>query len=166
MKGGCPLPISEPQRARLRRLVEAHVQSVNAHELHAIMASFASHASLLLNGKLSGTPEAIAASYSRLGFSSEPGLFTGLKVIQEHEHFTDEQIVYEGRLHGEHTGTAPGFPPPTLTALDLPCVLMYRFDADDKLIAKHASIDFGPLFRGLYPAPAMPIPVASAPGVP
>jgi len=35
------LPISESQRARLRGLLESHVQSANAHELEAIMATFA-----------------------------------------------------------------------------------------------------------------------------
>lgn len=135
------------ERERWRRLAQAHVAAENAHDLDAIMATFSAHAITQLNDVPSTTPEAIAGGHVLFGLSQAPGIFSDLQVIPEREHFTDEEIVYEGRFHGLHTGTAPGFPPPTGLALDLPYIVAYRFDREDKLVSESARVDLSPIYR-------------------
>jgi predicted ester cyclase len=139
------------ERERWRRLVRVHVAAENAHDLDAIMATFAEHAINQVNDVANTTPEAIAQTHALFGLSAAPGIFSALQVIHEREHFTDEEIVYEGHFHGVHTGTAPGFPPPSGLALDLPYIVVYRFDRDSKLVSERARIDFSPIFRTALP---------------
>jgi hypothetical protein len=139
----------ERERERWRRLVRAHVAAENAHDLDAIMATFAEHAIGQVNDDDSTTHEAIARGHAFFGLSAAPGVLSDLQVIHEREHFTDEEIVYEGRFHGRFTGAVPNFPPPTGLALDLPYIVLYRFDRDDKLVSERARINFAPLFAGL-----------------
>lgn len=134
------------ERERWRRLVHAHVAAENAHDIDAIMATFAEHAITQINDEDNTTHEAIARGHVFFGLSAAPGVLSDLQVIHEREHFTDEEIVYEGRFHGVFTGAAPGFPPPTGLPIDLPYIVLYRFDADDKLVSERARIDFAPLF--------------------
>lgn len=147
------MAVSEQERARRRRLVKVHVDAENAHDLNAIMATFAPHAVSQVNSVSSTTPEAIAQGHALYGMSAKPGVLSGLKVVHEREHFTDEEIIYEGRFRGKHTGTAPGFPAPTNVDVELPYVVVYRFDDRDKLVSERARIDFSPLLRGLFPIP-------------
>jgi len=135
-------------RERWRRLVRAHVAAENAHDLDAIMATFAEHAIGQINDEDSTTHEAIAGLHAFFGLSAAPGVLSDLQVIHEREHFTDEEIVYEGRFHGVFTGAMPNFPPPTGLPVDLPYIVLYRFDRDDKLVSERARINFAPLFAG------------------
>jgi predicted ester cyclase len=145
----------ERERERWRRLVRAHVAAENAHDLPAIMATFAEHAIGVINEQVATTPDTIAQGHALFGLSATPGIFTSLQVIHEREHFTDEEIVYEGRFHGVHTGAAPGFPPPSGQTLDLPYIVVYRFDREGKLVSERARIDFSPIYRTALPqAPA------------
>lgn len=146
----------ERERERWRRLVRAHVAAENAHDIDAIMATFAEHATSQLNDEDNLTHEAIARGHILFGLSAQPGVLSALQVIHEREHFTDEEIVYEGRFHGVFTGTFPGFPPPTGLPVDLPYIVLYRFDRDDKLVSERARINFAPLFAPAAPGPGAP----------
>src|SRR3954469_3231694 len=94
--GGSTMAIEERQRAHWRRLVQAHVAAENAHDLGAIMATFASHAVSQVNDVVSTTPDEIAGLHAFFGLAQSAGIFSGLSVVHEHEHFTDHEIVYEG----------------------------------------------------------------------
>jgi hypothetical protein len=141
------MPIDETERARRRRLVRAHVAAENAHDLGAIMATFAENAITQSNALVATTLDQIAGLHAMLGLAATPGLLSELQVVHEQEHFTDEEIVYEGHFHGIHTGSAPGFPAPSGAALDLPYVVIYRFDQADKLVSERSRIELSPLFR-------------------
>lgn len=137
------------ERERRRSLVRAHVAAENAHDLAAIMATFAEHAISDVNGAVSTTHAQIAEGHAKYGLAQTPGMFSQLQVIHEREHFTDEEIVYEGHFHGIHTGTGPGLPPPSGRAVDLPYIVIYRFDVHGKLVSERARIEFSPIIRAL-----------------
>jgi len=146
----------EQQRARWRSLARAHVDAENAHDLTAIAATFAEHAIAQVNDELVATTiDGIAATHAFFGFSDQPGMFTDLQVIPEREHFTDEEIVYEGHFRGVHTGDAPGYPPASGREVELPYIVVYRFDAEGKLVSERARIDFSPVY-GQPAAPESP----------
>lgn len=147
------MAVDENERARRRRLAKAHVDAENAHDLDAIMRTFSPLAYNVLNGGLATTPEQVAAGHILFGLTAEPGIMSDLQVVPEVEHFTDDEIVYEGRFRGVHTGTAPGYPPPTHQLIELPYIVVYRFDDDDLLVSERANVDLSPLYS---PAPAAP----------
>lgn len=146
------MPVDETERARRRRLAQAHVDAENAHDLEAIMRTFSPLAVNVMNGGVSTTPAQIEAGHTLFGLTAAPGLMTDLEVIPEVEHFTDDEIVYEGRFRGIHSGTAPGYPPPTQREVELPYIVAYRFDADDLLISERANVDLSPLYAGVIGA--------------
>lgn len=151
------VPIDERERERRRRLAKAHVDAENAHDLDAIVATFAPHAVNDLNGAVSIGHEAARQGHALFGLSREPGLMSELTVVHEIEHFTDEEIVYEGHFRGIHTGSAPGFPPPSGLAVKLPYIVAYRFDDDGLLVSERARVDVSPLYAS---------PPAGGPGAP
>jgi hypothetical protein len=138
--------IDEKERKWRRQLVQKHVAAENAHDLTAIMATFAPHAINVVNGVANTTPESIRQQHALFGLSAQPGILSNLKVVHEVEHFTDEEIIYEGHFAGVHTGAAPGFPPPSGRALELPYVVVYRFDHSGLLVSESARIELSGLF--------------------
>lgn len=142
------MPVDEKERERRRRLVRAHVDAENAHDIEAIMASFAPHAIGRMNGDVSTGPEGVRQGHVLFGLSEEPGIFSDLQVVHEVEHFSDEEIIYEGHFVGVHTGTAPGFPPPTGKEVILPYVVVYRFDCEGLLVSESANVELSSLMAG------------------
>ena len=147
------MPPDARERERRRRLVSAHVAAENAHDLDAIAATFAPHAIVDVNGTVATTPAQIAQTHALYGFGPAGGLLSQLQVIHEREHFTEEDIVYEGHFHGFHTGSPPGFPPPSGRELELPYIVVYRFDAAGKLVSERARVELSPIFRATVGAP-------------
>ena len=142
------MPVNQRERERRRRLVRAHVDAENAHDIDAIMATFAPHAVFQTNGSVSTTPETIRQGHVFYGLSHEPGIFSDLTGVHTAEHFSDEEVIYEGHLVGIHTGTAPGFPPPTGKQVILPAIVVYRFDRAGLLVSELARIDLSPFYVG------------------
>jgi SnoaL-like domain len=145
------MPVDERERERRRRLVQAHVAAENAHDIEAIMATFAPHAIGQTNGDVSTTSDAIRQAHMFFGLSQETGIFTDLQVVHEVEHFSDEEIIYEGHFVGLHTGTAPAYPPPSGREIQLPYVVAYRFDREGLLVSESARIEFSAIFAGATP---------------
>jgi hypothetical protein len=79
-----------------------------------------------------------------IGMTAAPGAFSGLGAHIDGEHFTDEDIVVEGRLTGKHSSDFLGFPP-TDREVELPFVAFYRFDAKGKLTSERVVMNLGPL---------------------
>jgi len=115
------------------------------------MATFSPDAITQLNDIVSTTPDAVEQLHALFGLGAQPGLLSDLKVFPEHEHFTDEEIVYEGYFLGKHTGVVPGYPLPTGGDVKLRYVVLYRFDAQDLLVSERARVDLTPLLFSAVP---------------
>jgi len=138
------MPIDDQERARRRALVHAHYAAENRHDLDGIMCTFSGTAEMLYNRQSFATDETIRWAHGYIGMTAEPGAFTRLQAIIDHEHFTDEETVVEGRLLGMHDREFLGFQP-TAREVELPFVAFYRFDADGKLESERVVMNLGPL---------------------
>jgi len=138
------MPIDERERSRRRALIQAHYEAENAHDIERIMATFSSRAEMIYNRQSFAAPEAIRLAHGYLGFAAAAGAFTGINNVIDGEHFTEDEIVIEGRLRGTHSGEFQGFAP-TGRAVELPFVAFYRFDADGKLTSERVVMNLGSL---------------------
>jgi hypothetical protein len=138
------MPIDESERQRRRALLHAHYAAENNHDLEAIMTTFSAEGVMLYNGQTFPSDEAIRWAHGYMGMTSAPGAFSGLSVYIDQEHFTDEEIVVEGRLTGKHSSDYLGFPP-TDREVELPFVAFYRFEAKGKLTSERVVMNLGPL---------------------
>ena len=133
----------DDERERRRALLHAHYKAENDHDLDRVMATFSPDAEMLYNRQSFRDLGSIQQAHAYMGFSAR-GAFRGLRTIPEHEHFTADEVVIEGRLCGKHIGEFQGFPP-TDRDVELPFVAFYRFDADGKLISERVVMNLGPL---------------------
>ena len=138
------MPIDDAERERRRALLHAHYHAENNHDLDRIMETFSKDAEMLYNRQSCGDPESIRGAHGYIGLSSAQGAFRGIRKAIDHEHFTAEEIVIEGRLCGTHVGEFLGFPP-TDREVELPFVAFYRFDARGKLSSERVVMNLGPL---------------------
>lgn len=137
------MPIDETERARRRALLRAHYKAENAHDLDGIMKTFGGDAVMLYNHQPFAEHSAISQAHRYLGFAP-PGAFENLVTTADQEHFTDDEIVVEGRLTGKHVGEFQGFPP-TGREVELPFVAFYRFDGKGKLVSERVVMNLGTL---------------------
>jgi hypothetical protein len=137
------MPIDEAERKRRQALLHIHYKVENDHDLDRIMATFSPDGEMLYNRQSFPEPELIRGAHAYMGFSAE-GAFERLQTIADHEHFTDDEIVVEGRLTGRHVGEFQGFAP-SGREVELPFVAFYRFDAKGKLTSERVVMNLGPL---------------------
>jgi len=138
------MPIDEAERDRRRRLLRAHYDAENEHDLDRVMKTFSRAGVMLYNRLEFAHPEAIRQAHTYIGMSKADGAFRGLETIRDHEHFTDDEIIVEGRLRGTHCGEFQGFAP-TGREVELPFVAFYRFGTDGKLLSERVVMNLGPL---------------------
>lgn len=138
------MSIDERERIRRHDLLHAHYAAENAHDLERIMNTFSKDGVMLYNRQPFPSDEMIRLAHSYMGMSAAPGAFGDLRALVDEEHFTDEEIVVEGRICGRHSGEFLGFAP-TDREVELPFVAFYRFDANDKLTSERVVMDLGPL---------------------
>ena len=138
------MPIDDQERARRRALLHAHYAAENRHDLEGIMHTFSGTAEMLYNRQSFSTDETIRWAHGYIGMTAEPGAFAGLRAVIDHEHFTDDETVVEGRVLGTHSSEFLGFPP-TAREVELPFVAFYRFDAAGKLESERVVMNLGPL---------------------
>jgi hypothetical protein len=138
------MPIDAAERERRRRLMQAHVDAENAHDLPAIMATFAENAELVFNHTSAYGLDAIARGHASIGFSNEPGIFENLRGMLIKEYFTEQEIVVEGLLVGKFVRPFGSFPP-TNIEVRVPFINAYRFDAAGKLVHERAVLNLGAL---------------------
>jgi hypothetical protein len=140
------MPIDDRERERRRRLVRAHYGAENDHDLERIMATFSSNAEMQYNHQSFPSDETIRWAHGYIGMTAAPGAFSDVRAVIDHEHFTDEETVIEGRLFGKHSNEFLGFAP-TACDVELPFVAFYRFDAHGKLTSERVVMNLGPLRR-------------------
>ena len=138
------MPIDDEERKRRHALLQAHVRAENEHDLERVMATFSKDAVMLYNRQQFPSDETIRWSHGYIGMTAAPVAFRGLLTTVDAEHFTDDEIVVEGRLTGKHSSEFLGFPP-TEREIELPYVAFYRFDGDGKLVSERVVMNLGPL---------------------
>jgi hypothetical protein len=138
------MPINEAERNRRHALLRAHYTAENDHDLEAIMETFSVEGVMLYNRQAFPGDEMIRRAHTYMGMAATPGAISGLRAHIDAEHFTDEEVVVEGRLTGTHSREFLGFAP-TDHEVELPFVAFYRFDANDKLSSERVVMNLGPL---------------------
>jgi hypothetical protein len=136
--------IDEAERQRRRACLQTHMEAENRHDLEGVMATFADKTELLYNRLSFRTDGAIRLAHIALGMSPSGGAIEGLTGIVDGEHFTDDELVIEGRMCGKHVAEFAGFAP-TGADVELPYVAFYRFDAAGLLTSERVVMNLGPL---------------------
>lgn len=138
------MPIPERERARRHGLLLAHYAAENAHDLERVMTTFSPQAEMIYNRQSFPEGDGIRLAHAYIGFAGSAGAFSGIHNEIDGEHFTDDEVIVEGRLCAQHTGEFQGFAP-TGRAVELPFVAFYRFDDRGKLISERVVMNLGPL---------------------
>lgn len=138
------MPIDETERARRRALLAAHYEAENEHDLDAVLATFSDGAEMIYNGRSFTGRDALAWAHGYIGMSAAAGAFRGLRNVIDRDHFTDDEIVVEGRLCATHEGEFLGFAP-SGREIELPFVAFYRFGPEGTLVSERVVMNLGPL---------------------
>ncbi len=140
------MSINESERQRRKALVYAHMATENGHDVDAVMATFADDTEMIFNGLSVRDHKIIHHLHSQFAFSPDQSAITGTRLVADREHFTDDEVVIEGRLCGRHVADWGAYPA-TGRDVELPYVAFYRFDDDGKLSSERVVMDFGPLLK-------------------
>ena len=138
------MPITDSEKARRRRLLKAHYDVENSHDLSATLATFSPDGEMIYNRIPFTDPQSIRDAHVRIGFSGTDGALEDLHNYNDSEHFTDDEIIVEGRLCGKHVGDFLGFEA-TGRYVELPFIAFYNFDKTDKLISERVVMNLGVL---------------------
>ena len=138
------MPITDSEKTRRRALLKTHYDVENSHDMDGIMATFSPDGEMLYNRIPFTDPQSIRDAHVRIGFSGTDGALEALDNCIDSEHFTDDEIIVEGRLCGKHVGEFLGFEA-TGRYVELPFVAFYNFDKTDKLISERAVMNLGVL---------------------
>jgi hypothetical protein len=138
------MAIDQSERDRRRKLLKAHLDAENAHDVPAIMKTFAEDGEMIFNSSSFKGFDVILQAHEGFGWSSsKPGSLEGARVLVDKEHFTDDEIIIEGRVVGKHAGDFGGLPP-TNAEVSLPFVTVYRFNAAGKLTYERIVMNVAP----------------------
>lgn len=138
------MPIDYAERKRRLRLMEAHVAAENAHDLDAIMATFAPDAEVYLNSRVTRGFDNIARHHAAFGASSEPGAFEDARGVNARIFYSATEIVVEARVHGIFVRPFGKFQP-THRPVVVHGFNSYLFNAEDKLVVERAVLNLGTL---------------------
>lgn len=143
------MPITDSEKTRRNALLEAHYDVENNHDIDGIMATFSPDCEMLYNRIPFADPQSIRYAHSSVGFS-DAGAFAGIYHHIDAKHFTEDEVIVEGRLTGKHVGDFQGIEA-TERNIDLPFVAFYRFDDADKLISERIVMNLGVLIASRRP---------------
>ena len=138
------MPITDSEKARRRALLKTHYEVENAYDMDGIMATFAPESVMLYNRIPFTDPQSIRGAHDLIGFSGTDGAFKDIHNYIDVEHFTEDEIIVEGRLCGKHVGEFQGIEA-TGRNVELPFVAFYHFDKTDKLISERVVMNLGAL---------------------
>ena len=136
--------ITDSEKNRRRALLKTHYDVENDHDINGIMATFAPDGEMLFNRFPFTDPQSIRGAHGLIGFSGTDGAFEDIHNYIDVEHFTEDEIIVEGRLCGKHVGEFQGFEA-TGRNVELPFVAFYHFDKTDKLISERVVMNLGAL---------------------
>ena len=138
------MPITDSEKTRHRALLKTHYTVENDHNMNEIMATFSLLGEMLYNRIPFTDPQSIREAHGLLGFSGTDGAFEDIHTYIDAEHFTEGEIIVEGRLCGKHVRKFQGIEA-TGRNVELPFVAFYRFDKTDKLISERIVMNLGVL---------------------
>ena len=138
------MSITDSEKTRRRALLKTHYDVENSHDMNGIMATFSPDCEMLFNRTPFTDPQSIRAAHESIGFSDTGGAFEDIHNHIDGEHFTDNEIIVEGRLCGKHVGEFEGIEA-TGRNVELPFVAFYHFDKTDKLISERVVMNLGVL---------------------
>ena len=138
------MPITDSEKTRRRALLKTHYDVENDHDIKGIMATFAPDGEMLYNRIPFTDPQSIRDAHDLIGFTGTVGAFEDIHNYIDVEHFTEDEIIVEGRLCGKHVREFQGFEP-TGRNVELPFVAFYHFDKTDKLISERVVMNLGVL---------------------
>ena len=124
--------------ARLR-VVDEHIKAENDGDLNGIMNTFGERPTFVLNGNTLAGPETIRAFYEGFGFGGQGG-FTQIHVDEKQRHISDDVVVLEVMVTGEHTNTWQGIPA-TGKSFEVPLCAIFFFDEEGKLAGEKVYMD-------------------------
>lgn len=124
--------------ARLR-IVEEHMRAENDHDVDGIMRTFEENPTFVLNGNTFTGQESVRAMYEDFGFGGRGG-FTNIHVEVKRRHISDDAVILEATLSGEHADTWQGIPA-TGRKVQVPLCAIFPFDREGKLTGERVYLD-------------------------
>jgi hypothetical protein len=132
------------RRERWRHLLDLHIGSENRHDLPGVMETFSEGGEMIFNRAAFTTPEEIAQGHILFGFSNMPGSLANTREVPERVYYTDDEILVEGKIIGDHIGTIGAFVA-TNRRVELHYSAFYRFDDNDELVSERVTMNWAPL---------------------
>jgi steroid delta-isomerase-like uncharacterized protein len=139
--------LSQDVLATRLQLVEDHIRAENEHDVNGIMETFVPEPTFVLNGTTVNGHESIRGFYEEFGFG-EKGGFANLHVETLQRHVSDEAIILELTLSGEHQNTWQGIPA-TGRKFEIPACAVFFFDKAGKLAGERVYLDGALLLKQL-----------------
>jgi hypothetical protein len=139
--------LSQIQQQTRVRCLEEHLQAENAHDVNAIMNTFADNGVLVFNGLPLSDHDRIRALHEGLGFSEQGG-FSDLRIEEKQRYVSDEAIILEQVVSGTHTGEWQGIAA-TGRKMQVAVCTVYKFDEAGKLASENVYFDTGSLLKQL-----------------
>ncbi len=138
------MSITDSEKTRRRALLKIHYDVENDHDMNAIMDTFSADGEMLYNRIPFSDPQSIRDAHALIGFTGADGAIEDIHNYIDSEHFTDDEIIVEGRMCGKHVGEFMGIAA-TGRDVELPFVAFYHFDKTDKLISERVVMNLGVL---------------------
>ena len=142
------MTLSQDQILARLQLVEEHIRAENAHDLDAIMRTFGKDPTFVLNANTFYGHESTRAMYEGFGFGGTGGGFAQVHVEVERRHISDDAIILEVTLTGEHTETWQGIPA-TGRKFQIPLCAVFPFDEEGMLAGERVYLDRALLLQQL-----------------
>ncbi|MBD0373685.1 MAG: ester cyclase [Pyrinomonadaceae bacterium] len=136
----------EQLEARLR-LAEEHIAAENAFDIERTMATYGRNPAIVFNGVTINGHEKIRALYEELGFGGR-GAFSNVSQEVNHRYVTDEAVILELTVTGEHTGTWQGIAA-TGRKIEFPVCAIFVFDEEGKAASERVYFDGSLLLKQL-----------------
>jgi len=127
--------------------LEEHIRAENAHDVNAIMNTFADNGMLVFNGLPLRDHDRIRTLHEALGFGEQGG-FSDLRVEEKQRYISDEAIILEQVVSGTHTGEWQGIAA-TGRKMAVAVCTVYKFDEAGKLASENVYFDTGSLLQQL-----------------
>lgn len=129
------------------QLVEEHVRAENEHDITGIMETFVQQPTCVLNGTTFSGHESVRALYEEFGFGGQGG-FANCHVEVNQRHASDDAIILELVLRGEHSNTWQGIAA-TGRKFEIPACAVFTFDEGGKLAGARVYFDGALLLKQL-----------------